>query len=90
MSSTRFLTGITTSGTPHLGNYVGSIRPSVPPFLYTQIAFATLAGWLVFDHAPDALAWVGIAVIAASGVGNALLSAREQAKTRAAATRAAL
>jgi tryptophanyl-tRNA synthetase len=29
MSSVRFLTGITTSGTPHLGNYVGSIRPSV-------------------------------------------------------------
>ncbi len=29
MSVTRFLTGITTSGTPHLGNYVGSIRPSV-------------------------------------------------------------
>ena len=26
---TRFLTGITPSGTPHLGNYVGSIRPSV-------------------------------------------------------------
>ncbi len=25
----RFLTGITTTGTPHLGNYVGSIRPSV-------------------------------------------------------------
>ena len=29
MKQTRFLTGITTSGTPHLGNYVGSIRPSV-------------------------------------------------------------
>ena len=29
MKKTRFLTGITTSGTPHLGNYVGSIRPSV-------------------------------------------------------------
>ncbi len=29
MTITRFLTGITTSGTPHLGNYVGSIRPSV-------------------------------------------------------------
>jgi tryptophanyl-tRNA synthetase len=29
MKPTRFLTGITTSGTPHLGNYVGSIRPSV-------------------------------------------------------------
>ena len=29
MSTTRFLTGITTSGTPHLGNYVGAIRPTV-------------------------------------------------------------
>ena len=29
MSTTRYLTGITTTGTPHLGNYVGSIRPSV-------------------------------------------------------------
>ena len=26
---TRYLTGITTTGTPHLGNFVGSIRPSV-------------------------------------------------------------
>ncbi|MEO6972268.1 MAG: tryptophan--tRNA ligase, partial [Rhodoferax sp.] len=25
----RVLTGITTSGTPHLGNYVGAIRPAV-------------------------------------------------------------
>jgi tryptophanyl-tRNA synthetase len=25
----RFLTGITTTGTPHLGNYVGAIRPAV-------------------------------------------------------------
>ena len=29
MSIQRVLTGITTSGTPHLGNYVGSVRPSV-------------------------------------------------------------
>ncbi len=29
MSVTRILTGITTSGTPHLGNYVGAIRPTV-------------------------------------------------------------
>ncbi|KAF1718747.1 tryptophan--tRNA ligase [Pseudoxanthomonas wuyuanensis] len=27
--TTRVLTGITTSGTPHLGNYVGAIRPAV-------------------------------------------------------------
>jgi tryptophanyl-tRNA synthetase len=28
-SKTRILTGITTSGTPHLGNYVGAIRPAI-------------------------------------------------------------
>ena len=28
-SRTRVLTGITTTGTPHLGNYVGAIRPTV-------------------------------------------------------------
>ena len=37
MSPTRFLTGITTSGTPHLGNYVGSIRPSVRASLRTDV-----------------------------------------------------
>jgi drug/metabolite transporter (DMT)-like permease len=47
------------------------------PYLYTQIAFATLLGWLAFSHVPDAWAWVGIAVIAASGIGNGMLSARE-------------
>ena len=29
MGRTRVLTGITTSGTPHLGNYVGAIRPAI-------------------------------------------------------------
>lgn len=29
MKATRVLTGITTSGTPHLGNYVGAIRPAI-------------------------------------------------------------
>jgi tryptophanyl-tRNA synthetase len=33
----RFLTGITTSGTPHLGNYVGSIRPSVRASLRSEV-----------------------------------------------------
>jgi drug/metabolite transporter (DMT)-like permease len=47
-----------------------------------QIAFATLLGWLVFHHVPDGFAWAGIAVIAASGVGNALLSAKEATQQR--------
>ncbi|MDR3389338.1 MAG: tryptophan--tRNA ligase [Rudaea sp.] len=29
MAKTRILTGITTTGTPHLGNYVGAIRPAI-------------------------------------------------------------
>src|SRR5499427_4370810 len=29
MSRRRVLTGITTTGTPHLGNYVGAIRPAI-------------------------------------------------------------
>jgi tryptophanyl-tRNA synthetase len=29
MGKTRVLTGITTTGTPHLGNYVGAIRPAI-------------------------------------------------------------
>jgi drug/metabolite transporter (DMT)-like permease len=57
--------------------YQRASAPVLTPYLYTQIAFATLSGWLIFDHVPDALAWLGIAVIAASGVGNAVLSAHE-------------
>ena len=37
MSAVRFLTGITPSGTPHLGNYVGSIRPSVQASLRADV-----------------------------------------------------
>ena len=58
--------------------YQRASAPVLTPYLYTQIAFATLLGWLAFRHVPDALAWLGIAVIAASGVGNALVSAHEQ------------
>ena len=29
MKKQRVLTGITTSGTPHLGNYAGAIRPAI-------------------------------------------------------------
>jgi len=62
--------------------YARASAPVLAPYMYAQIAFATLAGWLVFKHVPDALAWLGIAIIAASGVGNALLSAHEMARQR--------
>ena len=35
--SVRVLTGITTSGTPHLGNYVGAIRPAVKASLIAGV-----------------------------------------------------
>jgi drug/metabolite transporter (DMT)-like permease len=47
------------------------------PYLYLQIAFATLGGWLVFSHAPDAWSAAGIALIAASGVWGTWLAKRQ-------------
>lgn len=44
--NTRVLTGITTTGTPHLGNYVGAIRPAVAASLRDGIdAFFFLADY---------------------------------------------
>jgi drug/metabolite transporter (DMT)-like permease len=44
------------------------------PFLYAQIGFATLIGWLAFEHVPDQWAWVGMAVIAGCGATSAALN----------------
>lgn len=48
------------------------------PYLYTQIAFAGLIGWIVFSHAPDFWGWVGMVVIAACGAASAWLNVRER------------
>jgi drug/metabolite transporter (DMT)-like permease len=37
------------------------------PYMYAQIGFATLGGWIVFDHAPDVWTVLGIALIAVCG-----------------------
>ena len=37
MAFQRVLTGITTSGTPHLGNYAGAIRPAIAPGVGTTV-----------------------------------------------------
>jgi drug/metabolite transporter (DMT)-like permease len=47
------------------------------PYLYLQIAFATLGGWLVFSHVPDAWSLSGIALVAVSGVFGTWLTGRE-------------
>lgn len=57
--------------------YVNAPAPVLMPYIYSQIAFSMLGGWLAFNHVPDLLAWVGMLVIALSGIGNALVSMRQ-------------
>jgi len=56
MSNHRVLTGITTSGTPHLGNYVGAIRPAIAASHdQSQESFFFLADYhaLIKNHNPQ-------------------------------------
>lgn len=53
--NTRVLTGITTSGTPHLGNYVGAIRPAIQASLEKNVdAFFFLADYHALIKCEDA------------------------------------
>lgn len=55
MMNTRVLTGITTSGTPHLGNYVGAIRPAIQASLEKNVdAFFFLADYHALIKCEDA------------------------------------
>ena len=51
--------------------YARAPASSITPYLYSGIAFATLLGWLVFQHIPDFWASMGIALIAICGIGCA-------------------
>lgn len=46
----------------------------IAPLIYTQLVSATAFGYLVFSDWPDALAFVGLAVIFASGIASLALS----------------
>jgi drug/metabolite transporter (DMT)-like permease len=54
---------------------------TLTPYLYGQIAFSMLAGWLVFSHVPDDWSLLGIAMIAICGAGGAWLTVRESRLT---------
>ena len=47
------------------------------PYLYAQIAFAVIGGWLVFSHTPDGWSLLGMCVIAACGASGAWLTLRQ-------------
>ena len=50
---------------------------TLTPFLYAQIAFAMIGGWLVFSHVPDQWSVLGMALIAFCGAAGAWLTVRE-------------
>lgn len=53
---TRVLTGITTTGTPHLGNYAGAIRPAIRASLQTNVdSFYFLADYHALIKCDDPL-----------------------------------
>jgi len=56
--------------------YGRGVVSQLAPYLYLQLAFATLSGWLVFSHTPDAWSRAGLALIAASGVFAAVMEKR--------------
>ena len=59
MTTKRVLTGITTTGTPHLGNYVGAIRPAIAASQQDETdAYLFLADYhaLIKCHDPEQVA----------------------------------
>jgi drug/metabolite transporter (DMT)-like permease len=47
------------------------------PYMYSQIGFAMLGGWLVFDHVPDHVSMMGICLIAMCGTAGGWLTLYE-------------
>ncbi|ABM38573.1 DMT family transporter [Polaromonas naphthalenivorans] len=50
---------------------------TLTPFLYAQIGFAMLGGWLAFSHVPDDLSLLGMCMIAVCGATGAWLAVCE-------------
>lgn len=50
---------------------------TLTPLMYLQIAFAMLAGWLVFNHVPDGWSLLGMLLIACCGAASAWLAVLE-------------
>ncbi|MEX1166646.1 MAG: DMT family transporter, partial [Hydrogenophaga sp.] len=57
--------------------YARAPASTLTPYLYTQIGFAMLCGWWVFDHVPGALELSGIALITFCGASAGWLTSRE-------------
>lgn len=58
--------------------YARTAASTLTPFLYGQIGFAMLTGWLVFDHVPSPWELAGIALIVFCGASASWITAREK------------
>ena len=58
--------------------YYRAPAATLTPYLYSQIAFAMLGGYIVFAHVPDQLSMMGIVMIAVCGAAGAWLTVRER------------
>jgi drug/metabolite transporter (DMT)-like permease len=57
--------------------YARAPAATLTPYMYTQIGFAVLGGWLVFSHLPDQWTFVGMGLVALCGALGAWLTVRE-------------
>lgn len=57
--------------------YARAPAATLTPYMYAQIGFAVLGGWLVFDHLPDPWTFVGMGMVALCGALGAWLTVRE-------------
>ncbi|MEO8247840.1 MAG: DMT family transporter [Burkholderiales bacterium] len=51
---------------------------TLAPYLYAQIGFAMIGGYVAFAHVPDAVSLMGVALIALCGMAGVWLAAREK------------
>lgn len=57
--------------------YMRAPAATLTPYLYAQIAFAMVSGWIAFSHVPDRWSMAGMLMIAICGAAGAWLTARE-------------
>jgi len=60
--------------------FAGAPVASLAPYLYLQILFATLAGWVIFGHIPDTWSLIGMGAIAAAGIASTRLALRNSSQ----------
>lgn len=57
--------------------YARTPAATLTPYMYTQIGFAVLSGWLAFKHLPGQWTFVGMGLVAMCGALGAWLTVRE-------------